>query len=70
MSAIADELTRLTRARSKTGAVRTARRHEIERARQNVPLRERLARAKAREIGPNDLTFDIKAFTDEMCGGI
>lgn len=51
--ALAVELQKLTNAPSKTEAVRLALRHEIERARKSMSIRERLARAraKAREIG-------------------
>lgn len=68
--AMAEELTRLTKARSKTEAVRTALRHELERARTRVPLPQRLARIheKAARIGLPNPTFDMKAYTDEMWG--
>ena len=71
VSALADELTRLTRARSKTEAVRAALRHEIERTRDDVPLSVRLAKAKhiVAQMGPSDADFDMKAYTDEMWGG-
>jgi antitoxin VapB len=54
VDAMAIELQKLTKARSKTEAVRTALRHEIECSRGSIPLRERLARVKemARRIGP------------------
>lgn len=68
VSAMADELTRLTRADSKTEAVREALRHELERARRKVPLRDRLARIheRAAEIGLPNREFDFGAFTDDM----
>lgn len=68
VTAMAEELTRLTKARSKTDAVRSALRHELERTRTRVPLRERLARihAKAALIGLPNPRFDMKTFTDEM----
>jgi len=68
VTAMAKELTRLTRARSKTEAVRTALRHELERARASVPLRQRLARIheKAAKLGLPNPAFDMKAYTDEM----
>ena len=71
VTAMAEELTRLTRARSKTDAVRTALRHELERTRPSVPLRQRLARIheKAAKIGLPNPKFDMKAYSDEMWGG-
>jgi len=70
VDAMAFELQQITKARSKTEAVRTALRHEIERNRGSVPLRERLAKVKeiARGIGPANPDFDMKKSTDEMRG--
>ncbi len=70
VDAMAVELQRITKAPSKTEAVRTALRHEIERSRGKVPLRERLVKVKemARRIGPSNPDFDMKKFTDEMWG--
>lgn len=70
VTAMADELTRLTKARSKTEAVRTALRHELERTRTSVPLRQRLARIheKAARIGLPNPAFEMKAYSDEMWG--
>lgn len=70
VTAMAEELTRLTDARSKTEAVRRALRHELERIRASVPLRQRLARIheKAARLGLPDPAFDMKACTDEMWG--
>ena len=70
VTAMAEELTRLTKARSKTDAVRIALRNELERTRTSVPLRERLAKihAKAAHIGLPNPKFDMKAYTDEMWG--
>ena len=67
---LASELKSLLGARTKTDAVRQALRQEIERAREAVPLRERIEAAKriARKIGPPRRNFDMKAFTDEMWG--
>jgi antitoxin VapB len=69
--ALAIELQSLTGARSKTEAVGVALRHEIERIRKRVLLRDRLAAAKAmaRQIGPVDPSFDRKAFADSMSDG-
>ena len=46
--AMANELQKLMRARSKAEAVRAALRHEIERARSKMTIRDRLARAMAK----------------------
>ncbi|WP_157016242.1 type II toxin-antitoxin system VapB family antitoxin [Mesorhizobium xinjiangense] len=68
VTSMAEELARLTRADSKTTAVREALRHELERVRPAVPLRDRLARlhAKAARIGLPNPAFDMKAYSDEM----
>ncbi|GGA88546.1 histidinol dehydrogenase [Brucella endophytica] len=70
VAAMAAELTRLTRARSKTEAVRMALRHELERTRETVPCQDRLARIHemAAEIGLPNPDFDMKSYTDEMWG--
>jgi antitoxin VapB len=70
VSALAEELTRLTKARSKTEAVRAALRHELKRVRGGVPLRDRLARIheKAATIGLPNPAFDMKAYSDAMWG--
>lgn len=70
VTAMAEELTRLTRAPSKTDAVRTALRHELERTRASVPLRQRLTRIheKAARLGLPNREFDMKPYTDEMWG--
>lgn len=70
VTAMAEELTRLTRAPSKTDAVRTALRHELERTRASVPLRQRLTRIheKAARLGLPNREFDMKPHTDEMWG--
>ncbi len=70
VAAMAEELTRFTRARSTTDAVRTALRHELERTRASVPLRQRLVRIheKAARLGLPSPAFDMKACTDEMWG--
>ena len=44
VSALADELTRVSKAPSKTAAVRQALRHELARLRASTPLEERLVR--------------------------
>jgi antitoxin VapB len=69
VTAMAEKLAKLTKA-SKTEAVRAALRHELERTRTSVPLRERLAKIheKAAKIGLPNPAFDMKAYTDEMWG--
>lgn len=71
VDALAGEVQKLTKARTKTEAVRRALQNELARTRKMLPLRERLARAKALAdaMGPSDPNFDMKAFTDEMWGG-
>jgi antitoxin VapB len=68
VDALAEEVRRLTKAKTKTEAVRRALQAQLVAARRNLPLRERLARAKALAdaAGPSDPTFDMKKFTDEM----
>ena len=71
VDALADEVQKLTKARTKTEAVRRALQNELARTRKALPLRDRLARAKALAdaMGPSDPAFNMKAFTDEMWGG-
>lgn len=70
VDALAVELQKLTKARSKTEAVRQALKHEIERNRASIPLRERLAKLQERAaaIGLPNPDFDMKKFTDDMWG--
>ncbi|MBP2548796.1 antitoxin VapB [Neorhizobium galegae] len=70
ITAMAAELQHLTKAPSKTEALRRALRNELARTRQQLPVRERLAaaRATADAIGPSADGFDQKAFTDELWG--
>jgi len=70
VDALAEEVQKLTKARTKTEAVRQALQNELARTRKNLPLRDRLARAKtlADAMGRNDPTFDMKTFTNEMWG--
>lgn len=70
VDALAEEVQKLTKARTKTDAVRRALQNELARTRKALPLRQRLARAKAlaHAMGPNDPSFDMKSFTDEMWG--
>lgn len=66
VTAMAEELARLTNARSKTEAVRIALRHELEHVRKRVPLQERIARIheKAAKIGLPNPGFDMKTYTN------
>ncbi|MBZ9669898.1 type II toxin-antitoxin system VapB family antitoxin [Mesorhizobium sp. B2-1-8] len=66
------EVQRLTKAPSKAEAVRRALTHEIERARAVQSVSERLAEAvrMAGEIGEDNPDFDMKAYSDELSGGL
>jgi antitoxin VapB len=68
VDALAEEVRRLTKAKTKTDAVRQALQARLAAARRALPLKERLARAQALAdaMGPGDPDFDMKAFTDEM----
>lgn len=68
VAALVEELVKLTNASSKTEAVRTALRHEIDRRRKSVPLAERLAELqdRASRLGLPNPHFDMKRFSDEM----
>ena len=68
VDALADELKRVTKAPSKTDAVRRALRDALERETSKQSLMERLAPvlAEADAMGPTDPDFDMKRFTDEM----
>jgi antitoxin VapB len=68
VDALAAEVQKLTRARTKTEAVRRALQNELARTRKTLPIRDRLARAKklADAMGRNDPAFEMKAFTDKM----
>ncbi|TDR89752.1 antitoxin VapB [Enterovirga rhinocerotis] len=70
VTALAEEVRRLTHARTKTEVVRQALEARLAEIRQSMPLKERLARSKALAdvIGPNDPTFDMKRHSDEMWG--
>ena len=67
---LAIELMKITGAKTKTDAVRTALMKQIEATKRKVPLLDRIeaARAKADKIGPVDPAFDMKKYTDEMWG--
>ena len=70
VDALAEEVRRLTKAKTKTEAVRRALQAQFAEARRALPLKDRLARAKALadEMGSSDPAFDMKAYTDEMWG--
>lgn len=56
-------------AKTKTDAVRKALQHELERADETIPVRQKLAelRTKARErLGPPVRDIDMKKFMDEL----
>ena len=68
VDALAEEVRRVTKARTKTEAVRRALQAQLTEARRGLPLRARLDRSKALAdaMGPGAPGFDMKAFTDEM----
>ncbi len=70
VDALAEEVRKLTNAKTKTEAVRRALQAQLDEARRMMPLAERLARSKALAdaMGAGDPDFDMKAFTDEMWG--
>jgi antitoxin VapB len=70
VDALAEEVRKVTNAKTKTEAVRRALEAQLAKARRTLPLRERLARSKAlaAAMGPSDPAFDMKAHTDEMWG--
>jgi len=72
VDALARELQVVTGAPNKSEVVKQALRRELERAKRAKPLSERLKPAMdlIASIGPSDPNFDMKAYTDEMWGGI
>jgi antitoxin VapB len=70
VDALAEEVRKLTKAKTKTEAVRRALQAQLAEARRALPLKERLARSKALAdaMGPGDPDFDMRAYTDEMWG--
>jgi antitoxin VapB len=70
VSAMAEELARLTHTRSTTEAVRAAHRHELDRIRAKMPVRDRLAtiHAKAATIRLPNPDFNMKADSDQVWG--
>jgi antitoxin VapB len=68
VDALAEEVRKLTKAKTKTEAVRRALQTQLTESRRALPLTERLARSKALAdaMGPSDPAFDMKTYTDEM----
>ncbi len=68
VDALAEEVRRLTHAKTKTEAVRQALLSQLAQVRRKQPIQQRVARAQALAdaMGPNDPEFDMKTFTDEM----
>jgi antitoxin VapB len=71
VDALAARVQHLTRAKTKTEAVRLALQHELERRTDVASINEKLAEAiaMAKAMGPSDPDFDQKKFMDEMWGG-
>lgn len=68
VDALAEKLKGIVEAPSKTEAVRIALQNEIHRRENAVPLAEKIAviqRQRRERNGPNAVTFDTKAFTEE-----
>lgn len=72
VNALARKLQMATKAATKTDAVRTALRNELERARTATPLRDRIKRLQeaTRALGPDNPNFDMKAFMDREWDGL
>ncbi|WP_309084034.1 type II toxin-antitoxin system VapB family antitoxin [Chelativorans sp.] len=72
VDALARQVQRMTNAPNKTEAVRAALKHELERVRETVPLRERVRRIQeaVKTLGPYDEDVDLKEFFDEMWGDV
>jgi antitoxin VapB len=70
VDALAEEVRKLTKAKTKTEAVRRALKTQLAEARRAAPLEDRLARARALAdaMGPGDPDFDMKVYTDAMWG--
>jgi antitoxin VapB len=70
VNALAEEVRKLTKAKTKTEAVRRALEAQLGEVRRKRPLNQRLARSKALAdaMGRSDPAFDMKAYTDEMWG--
>lgn len=66
---LAKKVQKITRAPSKTEAVRRALENELERAKDSIPLRDRVKVIQdevAAILGPNSEPFDMKKFSDEL----
>jgi len=70
VDALAEEVRKLTKAKTKTEAVRRALQAQLVEVRRALPAGARLARSKAMAdaLGPNAPGFDMKAYTDELWG--
>lgn len=70
VDALAEQVRKLTGARTKTEAVRRALEAQLVEARRALPFKQRLARAKALAdaMGPSEPDFDMKRYTDAMWG--
>lgn len=70
VDALAERVCKLTGAKTKTEAVRLALQAQLVGAHRALPLKERLARAKALAdaMGPSDPGFDMKTCTDSLWG--
>ena len=70
VDALAEKVRKLTKAKTKTEAVRRALEAQLARTRRGAPLKDRVARAKALAdaLGTSDASFDMKAYTDEVWG--
>ena len=69
VDALAKKVQQVTKARTKTEAVRRALENELARVEQAVPLKERVEKIQnsiRAKMGPNQPEFDMKKFTDEM----
>ena len=68
VDALAEQVRKAIKAKSKTEAVRRALQTQLAQARRALPLKDRLARAKALAdaMGSNDPAFDMKVYTDAL----
>lgn len=72
VDALARQVQKVIKAPNKTEAVRTALLNELERAKQAIPLKDRIKKIQddVRAMGTDDPEFDMKKFTDEQWGDI
>lgn len=68
VDALAEEVRKLAHVKTKTEAVRLALQSQLDALNTALPLRDRLAKAKALadSMGPSAPEFDMKAFSDTM----